>query len=101
MPKPLNSTALETLFNSGVKKPAFIGTEQGFGIGMVTEVRWPEKINETGEEFKKFKADLAKDTQNEAMMAFLENKSRKYKPVINNELLRRAYTPQTQDDGSQ
>ncbi len=99
--KPLTADAMGIVFNSGVGKPSFIGTEQGFGISYVADVRWPDAVKMEGDEFKKFRADLAKDMQNEAIMAYLENKSRTYKAVVNNDLLQRAYTPQAQDDGSQ
>ncbi len=99
--KPLNEAAMGTIFSSAAHKPLFIGTDLGFAVAYVSDISWPEKVDTASEDYKKFKDALSKDTQNEAIMTFIQNKTQKYKTVVNNELLQRAYTPQAQDDGSQ
>lgn len=98
-PKPLTPEAVSSIFAAPVDKPLFINSEQGFALAHVSKIRWPENVSANSEEFKKFKASIAQETQSEAMMVFLEDKTREYRAVVNNKLLQRAYAaPQ---DGTQ
>ena len=99
VPAPFTSEALSSLFATPNGKPVLVNTADGFALAHINTIRWPENVNENSEEFKKFKATIAVETQQEAMGVFLEDKTREYRAVVNNGLLQRAYSaPQ---DGSQ
>ncbi len=88
---PLTGEALGMMFATERNKPTIINTEDGTGIAMVTSIRWPEKVDESSDEYKKFKSAVLRDAQNESLMAYLESKTTKYRALVNKDLLAKAY----------
>ncbi len=90
-PAPLNSRAVNIIFDAPVHGYALIETQDGSALVEVKSFSFPEGEDE--EKTKALSKNLATGGQNEVFQAYINNKQQNYGVVINSDLLGRLYGP--------
>jgi peptidyl-prolyl cis-trans isomerase D len=90
-PAPIVASSMPDIFEAALSSPVLIDVEGGNAIAVVTDVRWPEKIDEKSEGFQEFKKRLQEDIQNEALSTYATKLAAKYKPSVNDRLIEQVY----------
>ena len=87
---------IANIFAAPLNEIIAVDVDGGAAILQVTEFKWPE-IDVESSQYKAFKADQERDSQNEALQAYLMKQQDMLQPMINERLLGQLYGPQNQE----
>lgn len=91
IPSGLSERFMVDVFQAKLGAPVLTTIDGGVALVQVVSASWPDNIDQSSADFKKFRDALLKDAQNQAIGAFIDSKGRKYKAATNAALIRQAY----------
>lgn len=95
--KPLSAESIAAIFSATSGETFVFEGIGGAGVGVVTKIAYPEKIDPGSKAFKEFRGGIIGDTQAESMSVYIEALNRKYGSGINRPLLDQAYGAKPED----
>lgn len=88
---PLTSKSLPIIFNSDANELIIFDIENGYAIGHITSIDFPDSPEEAKQDITNIKDNLEKTSPNESLGVYFENMRDDYSVKVNNSVLDRVY----------